>query len=85
MSPQQGTVPTAATPASPDFSLLSFVADARAVVMLFSNGTVQVSDHTQRSRRERVTSERCETQGSYPVSSVLGNLLSLGTVSSGRG
>lgn len=44
MSPQEGTVSMAVTPASPDFSLLNFIADSRALVMLFSNGTVQVSD-----------------------------------------
>lgn len=42
--PQEGTVAMSALPASPDFSLLSFVADSQALVMLFSNGTVQVSD-----------------------------------------
>lgn len=36
-------------PASTDFSLLSFVADSRALVMLFSNGTVQVSDQNSRA------------------------------------
>lgn len=73
MSPQEGTVPMSATPASPDFSLLSFIADSHAMVMLFSNGTAQVSDQSQRSRRLCVTSERCETQGSYPVSSAQTN------------
>lgn len=40
-----------ATPASPDFCLLSFTADAQALAMLFSNGTVQVSEQHQRSDR----------------------------------
>ena len=44
MSPQEGTVSMAVTPASPAFSLLNVIADSRALVMLFSNGTVQVSD-----------------------------------------
>lgn len=48
MSPQEGTVSMAVAPTSPDFSLLSFIADSRALVMLFSNGTVQVSDQDTR-------------------------------------
>ncbi|XP_051028677.1 inactive serine/threonine-protein kinase PLK5 [Acomys russatus] len=40
---EEGTVAVPAAPASPDFSLLSFLADSQALVMLFSNGTVQVS------------------------------------------
>ncbi|XP_031205123.1 inactive serine/threonine-protein kinase PLK5 isoform X1 [Mastomys coucha] len=40
---EEGTVLTSATPASPDFSLLSVIADSQAMVILFSNGTVQVS------------------------------------------
>uniref|UniRef100_A0ABK0LYR2 Polo-like kinase 5 n=1 Tax=Rattus norvegicus TaxID=10116 RepID=A0ABK0LYR2_RAT len=43
---EEGTAPMTATPASPDFCLLSFTADAQALAMLFSNGTVQVSSKT---------------------------------------
>lgn len=48
MSPQEGTVSMAVAAASPDFSLLNFIADSQALVMLFSNGTVQVSDQNGR-------------------------------------
>ncbi|XP_055463631.1 inactive serine/threonine-protein kinase PLK5, partial [Psammomys obesus] len=47
---EEGTVAMSALPASPDFSLLSFVADSQALVMLFSNGTVQVSFKTSQSQ-----------------------------------
>ncbi|CAH6779291.1 Plk5 [Phodopus roborovskii] len=46
---EEGTMSMPVTPASPDFSLLSFVADSRALVMLFSNGTVQVSLRTSQT------------------------------------
>ncbi|XP_076775566.1 inactive serine/threonine-protein kinase PLK5 isoform X3 [Arvicanthis niloticus] len=47
---REGTVPMSATPASPDVCLLSVVADSRAMVMLFSNGTVQVSLKTSQTQ-----------------------------------
>nr|XP_034343567.1 inactive serine/threonine-protein kinase PLK5 isoform X4 [Arvicanthis niloticus] len=47
---EEGTVPMSATPASPDVCLLSVVADSRAMVMLFSNGTVQVSLKTSQTQ-----------------------------------
>ncbi|XP_060227100.1 inactive serine/threonine-protein kinase PLK5 isoform X2 [Meriones unguiculatus] len=47
---EEGTVAMSALPASPDFSLLSFIADSQALVMLFSNGTVQVSFKASQSQ-----------------------------------
>ncbi|XP_027292494.2 inactive serine/threonine-protein kinase PLK5 isoform X1 [Cricetulus griseus] len=47
---EEGTVAMPVAPASTDFSLLSFVADSRALVMLFSNGTVQVSFRTSQTQ-----------------------------------
>nr|XP_048316226.1 inactive serine/threonine-protein kinase PLK5 isoform X1 [Myodes glareolus] len=47
---EEGTVSMAVAPASPDFSLLNFIADSQALVMLFSNGTVQVSLRTSQTQ-----------------------------------
>ncbi|GAB1295345.1 Serine/threonine-protein kinase PLK [Apodemus speciosus] len=47
---EEGTVPVSAMPASPEVSLLSVVADSQAMVMLFSNGTVQVSLKTSQTQ-----------------------------------
>ncbi|XP_038167496.1 inactive serine/threonine-protein kinase PLK5 isoform X1 [Arvicola amphibius] len=55
---KEGTVSMAVAPASPDFSLLNYIADSQALVMLFSNGTVQVSLRT--SQTQLVLSEEGE-------------------------
>ncbi|XP_052603143.1 LOW QUALITY PROTEIN: inactive serine/threonine-protein kinase PLK5 [Peromyscus californicus insignis] len=47
---EEGTVSTPVAPASPDFSLLTFAADSQALVLLFSNGTVQVSFRTSQTQ-----------------------------------
>ncbi|KAH0514200.1 Inactive serine/threonine-protein kinase PLK5 [Microtus ochrogaster] len=47
---EEVTVSMAVAPASLDFSLLNFIADSRALVMLFSNGTVQVSLRTSQTQ-----------------------------------
>ncbi|XP_041524638.1 inactive serine/threonine-protein kinase PLK5 isoform X3 [Microtus oregoni] len=47
---EEGTASMAVAPASLDFSLLNFIADSRALVMLFSNGTVQVSLRTSQTQ-----------------------------------
>ncbi|CAO2641441.1 Inactive serine/threonine-protein kinase PLK5 [Lemmus lemmus] len=47
---EEGSVSMAVAPASPDFSLLNFIADSQALVMLFSNGTVQVSLRTSQTQ-----------------------------------
>ncbi|KAL6056906.1 hypothetical protein STEG23_003310 [Scotinomys teguina] len=47
---EEGTVSMPVAPVAPDFSLLTFIADAQALVMLFSNGTVQVSFRTSQTQ-----------------------------------
>ncbi|XP_028714440.1 inactive serine/threonine-protein kinase PLK5 [Peromyscus leucopus] len=47
---EEGTVSTPVAPASPDFSLLTFAADSQTLVLLFSNGTVQVSFRTSQTQ-----------------------------------
>lgn len=86
-------MPVSATPASPDVSLLSFIANPQAMVMLFSNGTVQVSDQNQHSTLRSITPRGCilcpqpkllkpgPRSGSQTADlAALGNPVSLGTV-----
>ncbi|XP_040594281.1 inactive serine/threonine-protein kinase PLK5 isoform X2 [Mesocricetus auratus] len=47
---EEGTVSMPVTPASPDLSLLGVVADSRALLLLFSNGTLQVSFRTSQTQ-----------------------------------